>query len=436
MTYNNALKWIHSAPEVLEDTGSKERLARLWGLLAFPKRSFKYLRVAGACGKTVCAELLSAVYENSPYTVGCLLMPLRGDFRDNILVNNRSLSFEELSKYADRIRVAIKKLNQAPTDAEQTEDSVPHATLSAPICFTRHELLLTVALLAFLDKGCRLCIIESEGSAEDPTRFLPAPQLLSLCGPIDTTDEEEIRRIHSYASHGIRELICSFSGEKGYQFISKVCAKVNCRLTLASPRDAEIRTVAPRECVFFYRGTEYRTALFGAFQIENFILVSETLHALGRLGFPLPEEEMQRRLCAVRLPCRCEILSLSPTIVVDSSHYTSALRTVCDSLWDIRSVTGESIHICAPEGALAHETANIFRKKGYRIASILTLPYEEVTEYLPEQKRYKQIKRIRELSKQILDASKQGDMVYLCGPAPFAERLRHELLSQMGFIKK
>lgn len=433
MTYSNAIKFIHSAPTQLKESASRERLLSLWRLLELPKKNLKYLRLSGVCGKTVCTELLSSLYADSSLSVGCLFMPLGGEFRENIRVGNRPLSFDELVRHTDRVYRAVKLLNQSRKETLLTEGgTVEEVDHSQPLSFTQHELLLTVALLAFSEHGCKLCMIESDGSPSDPTRYLPSPQILTLCGPIDATDPQEIRQIQAYATHGIQELVCSISGEKSYQLMSNICSKINCRLTFASFKDVRIHSITPSSCVFDYRGMSYRTALCGKFQIENLILVLETMKALGRIGFPLPPEQLQAIIPSLKLPCRCEILSLSPTMIIDSSHHPSALSGVCDSLWEFRSATGTKVHICAPEGVLPDMAADVFLKRGYEVCSVSTLSEEAVTAYLPLQKRYGQLKQIEEFTKKMIATPADGEILYVCGSPTFVAKLRHELLKQLG----
>ena len=432
MIYTNAVKMIHTAPRQAEPSEVRERLHALWSLLNLPKKNQKYLRLAGVCGKSACLELLSSIYEDSPVTVGCLSMPLRAEFRENIRINNRLLSFEEITPYAEQVHRAIQVLKRSD-QAEPVTDSVDEEKTPPVIDteFSQHELLLTVALLIFAHRGCKLCVIEGDGTPHDPTRHLPAPMLLTLCGPIRGEDPEEIHGIQRYARHGILELICSISGEKSYQAISQICAKINCRLTQAPMKDVRIGSMTPRECAFLYHGEEYRTNLCGKFQIQNLILVIETVQALGRLGFPVPREALRERLEGTKLPCRCEILSVSPTIVVDGSHHPSAWEQVCDSLWDFHLATGTRVHLCAPE-ELADTAREIFSSKGYEVLSVFTLPEEEVTRHLVPQKRYGQLKQIKEFIETALKTLENGDLLYLCGPHNFTARLRHELLQQLG----
>lgn len=430
MIYNNAIKLVHSAPSEIKEDRPGTRIRLLWKQLGEPQKSIRYVRFIGSGGKTVCAEMLSSIYQESEYTTGSLTFPLQEEFRNNIRIGHRLLPLDELASYAEQIHTAIKSIRRIQKKKSTEENGDVEVT---PFALTQHELLLTIALLAFRAHQCKLCIIESDCTSEDPTRHLPSPLLLTVCGSVSASDPIKFPEIRSYAESGIKEMICSPQDEDGYGFLSELCAAINCRLTMPSRKEISILSVKLTDCVFLYRGKTYELKLCGVFQVENAILILEIVAALGRIGFFLSEEVTQARLREIRLPGKCEILSVSPTIVADTSCHQRSIEVVCDALWEFRHITGTNVHFCLPEGMLADQAVQIFSEKGYEISSLLAIPCSEVTKYYPPQKNYAQLRLIHHTVQEAISALGPNDLLLLCGPSAFTSRLRHEFLKQLGF---
>ncbi|MBQ9085807.1 MAG: hypothetical protein IJY47_01315 [Clostridia bacterium] len=438
MTYHNAVKYINTSPADREAPSLGAHVKQLWALLNQPQKNMKYLRLAGSSGKTVCAEMLTSAYAHSHLSVGCLLMPLRSDFRDNIRINHAPLPFDELASYVDRIHRLIKEINQGiakrnrqrEVEAREPDDPVGS---ELPVCLTRHEILLTAALLAFDAHHCKLCVIESDCTPSDPTKFLPPPLLLAICGTIPVLDRVETQQIRSYTCPGIQEMICAPQNQDDYRILSEICAKVNCRLTMPSRKEVELRSLSLTDSNFCYRGKQYRLKLCGKFQIENAVISLEILNALNRLGFPLSYEAISEGLLDTRLPCKFEILSVSPTIIADSTHDPAAIETVCDSLCEFHSLLGMKIHLCLPEGPLVNQYIRALSERGYEIGSVITLSAISVTEYIPPQKNYFQVKLIQETVKKAIASLRSEEALLLSGPFAFTAKIRYEFLKQLGF---
>lgn len=426
MIYANAHKFIHSAPPEIEESFTGERLKRLWQWLDLNPKGIKYLRLTGISGKSICAQLLSAVYENTDSSIGTLLLPLQGDFRDNIRINHRPLSTEELTDYVQRIYGIVKERARLSREDEQTD--------CAPILLSRHELLLTVALLAFQAHHCKFCIVESDNTDADPTRLLPPPLLLSVCGPIPHPTTKDAKMIRSYIQHGIQEMICDPQNQESYEFLSNLCAKINCRLTMPSRKEVRLRSLKLSGCLFDYQGLPYETKLFGSFQVENTVMVLEMISALRRFGFFVSQETVRDKLSHTKLSGKCEILSVSPTVISDCACHTESLAAVADSLLSFQPLMGERIRLCMPEGKAAQVAfEKLLRGRGYEITSVVTAPLEPVTCYLPPQKNYHQLKLIRQTVQRAMNGLKKNEILFLCGPSSFVARLRQECINQLGF---
>jgi dihydrofolate synthase/folylpolyglutamate synthase len=65
---------------------------------------------------------------------------------------------------------------------------------------------------------------------------------------------------------------------------------------------------------------QYKLSLLGRHQIENTTTALTALRRLTELGFVITKKKVQLGLQAVRWPCRFEVVSRHPLIVLDSAH--------------------------------------------------------------------------------------------------------------------
>ena len=181
MTYHNAIKYIRTAPTAdPSDNSVSDRISRLCEALGNPQKKIKYIRLAGSNGKTVCARMLISILNQAGIVNGCLSMPVYEDIRDNIRIGGTPISIEEIIRYVEQLSAAVASMN-----ADIAEDAAPFRP-------TLNEIMLCLALLAFVDHNCEICIIESDHNSHDPSRFTYAPLAAVICGKIPAADPREM----------------------------------------------------------------------------------------------------------------------------------------------------------------------------------------------------------------------------------------------------
>ena len=98
MTHHNAIKFIQNAPnEAPKDSSVSARIGRLLKALGNPQKRIKYIRLAGANGKTILARMLISILNKANIVNGCLSMPLYEELRDNIRINGDPISISGLT---------------------------------------------------------------------------------------------------------------------------------------------------------------------------------------------------------------------------------------------------------------------------------------------------------------------------------------------------
>ncbi len=408
MTYLNAKKYIFSAPEHV--AVGKSELPILLDRLGAPQRRLKYLRLAGSNGKTVCAEMLRSVLLAADYSVGCLRLPLYQEPRENICIGEASVAMEEFSEYTAAIRELCVQNN---------------------ISLTRQELILAIALLAFKSAQCNICILECGDEAE-PLGALPPPFGAVICGTIPSEDKAAIAKIRSYLQKGISELVAAPQDSAALKFLQDTCYGVGCRLTIPQKSAQSVQRLNFRGSEFTYKSQSYSLKLCGKFQIFNAILSLETVEMLARHGYKITPSNVRAGLSTLKIPAKFEVISLSPLIIVDSTHSPVAIETVCDSLADFKEGTAKSVLLCLPSGEIIDRYINALGARGYDISRVLTVGGAD-TDKDAHAVITESCKNPRALVKRAL-AELDGDTVLLIsGEYPFVAPIRYELLAALGF---
>lgn len=423
MTYHNAIKFVKNSPNIIpKDSSSAERIAKLCSALGNPQKKIKYIRLAGSNGKTVCARMLISILNKSGIRNGCLSMPIYAEIRDNIRIDGDPISMDETVAYVEQICRAVNAINAEAKDGSHQ---------FRPTC---NEIMLCMALLAFTEHKCTLCILESDHKGEDPSRFIPPPFAAVICGKIPSGDQGEIAKIRSYICRGIREIISVPQNQEAYKVISDTCFSANCRLTLPARNKFKIDKLTLRGTDFSYKENEYSLRICGKFQTVNALVAIEASEMLARFGHKIERQHIKEGLTSVTAPCKFEILSLSPTIIADSTHSPVAIGAVCDSLADFKEMTGTKIRLCLPEGELIPQYIEALTARKYSIGKISALaleyPEDEEIEYsLPVNIQ----KNVKLTTKDALAGLKNDEILLISGPSNFTRKLRYELLAILGF---
>ena len=445
MTFHNAQKYILAAPTKTTLSDSLERTKYICRRLDSPQRNLKYIRFAGSNGKTVCQTMLASILTENGNRVGSLLMPVHDNPRENILIGKEILSIEDLQKYVSRIFDTVNKINEEIELLRQETDvdrGVCEGFLASLVSGkvsirpTKNELIFLTALLAFADKGCELCLIESDHNGVDPSKILPPPETAVICGTIPPENTKEISRIRSYISSGIREVISAPQDIETRNIISSACAKINCRLSVPTRFDVERLSFAGSE--FSYSGKSYKLSICGKFQLQNAVTAIEVAKSLGRTGTKISDEAVSRGLSSVSIPSKFEALSVSPTIIVDSTHKVEAVGTMCSTLEDFKGLVGDRLVLCiCPDTPLIIEYLAELNRLGFTVSELI----------IPVGNKADGLERLelevscpvtltetpKQTAKKVVACAKDTGLVLVTATALLADKLRTEIYRILSF---
>ena len=361
-------------------------------------------------------------------------MPIKMDIRENILIDGSYVSMEEAASYATKVSLAVQQINaDLEAKAQENADELGNFEYEQFVP-SDSEIMLAMALIAFKENQCALCVIESDHNKPDPSKFLPTPFAAIICGTIPSGNKKEISKIRSYISRGIQEIVSAPQNEDAYRIISDTCVSVGCRLTLPTMSRLTVERLALKATDFSYKDLSYSMKLCGRFELINAAVALESFDMLCRRGYNISYENVKNGLAKLSIPTKFEILSSTPYIIADSTHKPVAIEIVCDSMTDFKDITGTKVRLCLPDGEIIQNYVNALTSRGYTIESIITVSESEngIIEDLQDIEK-KAVKSYKLAAKEAVKELEADTILLISGPYSFTSEVRYEVLAILNF---
>lgn len=172
MFYQEAIDYIKNIERSGSDYGI-ERMRELLDLLGAPDRHLKFVHIAGTNGKGSVSAYLTSILKEAGYKVGTYNSPSVFCYNERWLINGQPLSDDDVAKYLTVVKECIK--------SEQTLRQAFDIGEFKPTAFEQET---AVAMLAFFDKECDICVLETGlGGRWDATNAID-DKVLSIVTPI------------------------------------------------------------------------------------------------------------------------------------------------------------------------------------------------------------------------------------------------------------
>ena len=399
MTYSNALKFFRSAPENGSEDASHVRL--LLSALGNPERKFNILPVTGLKGKSSVVRMLAGITACSGVKTAAVIYPTLHTPRDNVFILGRPLSIDAFLRYTATLYAAVRSLRAQNPDIAQ---------------FSRAELLFCLAVHAAAEESCKWLILEIPPLPFSPLstiRFSSPITVISSC------DREVGTAITSMIHPGLTETVSArLPFQSSYTAISSACAKAGCRLTIPVVSGVTVFESSLCRTVFSYRSTEYTVPLYGAFALQNALCAIEAALALRRLGCPITDSGIRDGLSESTLPARAEILSVSPTVLIDAADDVFSVSALAALLSEKGTAIGSRITLCLSEDSTVPVSElSVLEDAGFRIESTVRIPAGKEN-------------RTAEL---LLKSAAAEDLILAVGDLPFAFSIETEFKKALQF---
>ena len=172
MFYQEAIDYIKNIERSGSDYGI-ERMRELLDLLGAPDRHLKFVHIAGTNGKGSVSAYLTSILKETGYKVGTYNSPSVFCYNERWLINGQPLSDDDVAKYLTVVKECI-----------QSEQILRQAFGIGEFKPTAFEQETAIAMLAFFDKECDICVLETGlGGRWDATNAID-DKVLSIVTPI------------------------------------------------------------------------------------------------------------------------------------------------------------------------------------------------------------------------------------------------------------
>ena len=399
MTYSNALKFFRSAPEKGSEDAGHVRL--LLSAIGNPERKFNILPVTGLKGKSSVVRMLAGITASSGVKAAAVIYPTLHTPKDNIFILGRPLSIDAFLRYTAFLYAAVRSLRlEDPASAQ----------------FSRAELLFCLAVHAAAEEGCKWLILEIPPLPFSPLstiRFSSSITVITSC------DQTVGGAITSMIHPGLTETVSArLPFQSSYTAGSSACAKAGCRLTVPVFSGVTVSESSLCRTVFSYRSTEYTMPLYGAFALQNALCAIEAALALRRLGCPITDSGIREGLLHTVLPARAEILSVSPTVLIDAADDAFSISALAALLSEKGTAIGSRITLCLSEDSSVPVSGlSLLEDAGFRLESTVRIPAGKEN-------------RTAEL---LLKSAAAEDLILAVGDLPFVFSMQAEFKKALHF---
>ena len=265
------------------------------------------IHITGTNGKGTTANYIAVIYQYSGYKVGKFTSPALFKINEMITVNNIPINDDDF----------IRIFNANLKDFQKFD-------LSA------FEIETFIALTYFKEQQCDICVIECGMGGEVDATNVFAP-ILSIITSISLEHT-------AFLGHTISEIAeqkCGIIKDKVPLLIDEFDEDaLETIYKFTKDRQAPIQFIKKRfETKMTSSGMMLDYHPFGEIQLSSFARYS-TIDAAFALEavlllkdrFPYKEDKIQEAMLSVKMPCRFEIVSEKPLVIIDGAHNPEAAK--------------------------------------------------------------------------------------------------------------
>lgn len=322
MNYREAMEYV----EELKQYGTVMGLATMRELcarLGNPQDQLKFVHIAGTNGKGSVLAYVSTVLYTAGYRVGRYISPTVKDYRERFQVNGKMITQSALCSNLEQVRAAAEAM---------AEEGLPHPTA--------FEVETAVAFLYFLNKQCDIVVLETGlGGAQDATNVVNTTLVAAFTSiSMDHMDvlgdtPEQIAAVKS----GIIKNKCYVISAKQSPEVMKVLRQAALLhkakfFTADVTRAKNIRYGAAKQYFTYDKLKNIEITMLGQFQIENAVVAAEILSALGKVGYPVPEDKMRQGFSETVWRGRFDVIGKKPLFIADGAHNEDASKRLAESI--------------------------------------------------------------------------------------------------------
>jgi dihydrofolate synthase/folylpolyglutamate synthase len=323
LEYSKTMDFIHSLCRFGINLGLG-RIRSLLERLGNPERSLKVVHIGGTNGIGSTSAFLAAILRAAGYRVGMYISPHLEDYRERMTINGEWISKADLFSVLKEIKPHLQDMVDSGTEHP-----------------TEFEISTVIAIMYFVRQEPDLVLMEvGLGGEIDSTNVVdPLVSVITSIG-FDHMDYlggtiEEIAKVKAGIIKKGVPVVTSVDKAEALAVLAKRAEKSHAELFRIG-QDILWQQRGPQS--FDYRGlqwqmNEVKAALLGRHQFVNAsaaIAVCEILRE--RYGFVISEKDVCTGLQEVKWPCRLEVVSGKPKIVLDGAHNVDGMTALKNAL--------------------------------------------------------------------------------------------------------
>jgi dihydrofolate synthase / folylpolyglutamate synthase len=325
--FNHALDYLYSfvdyslkhASELAKADFNLERMRALMAALGNPQDAYPIIHVAGTKGKGSTSALCASALKAAGYKTGLYTSPHLQDFCERIQINGKQVSHAELAELVELVKPEVAKIP----------------------ALTTFEITTALGFLHFARQKVAAALIEvGLGGRLDATNIItPRVAVITSLSYDHTAVLGNTLTLIAGEKAGIIKngipVVSSPQKAEALAVLEKVSAERQAPLTLVG-RDLLVKPLAQAlDGQSFQLSTSdsqpltLNIPLLGKYQVEN---AATAFAALRKSGFNLSEAEITKGFAEVRWPCRFEIISRAPVVILDSAHNKDSFEKLTQTL--------------------------------------------------------------------------------------------------------
>lgn len=322
MNYREAMQYIDELRPLGVVMGL-ETTRELCLRLGNPQEQLKFVHIAGTNGKGSTLAYISTILTAAGYRTGRYISPAVKEYRERFQIDGRTITQSSFCTYLEQVKEAAEAM---------AAEGLPHPTL--------FEVETAVAFLYFLDKQCDIVVLETGlGGALDTTNVVEntlAAVFTSISMDHMAILGDSLSEI-AMAKAGIIKNKCYAISAKQEPEVMKILRqsallKKGKFLTADVSRAKHVKYGATKQSFDYDRYKNLEISMLGQFQIENAVLAVETVMALTRCGFKVPEDKLRKGLVEAEWPGRFDVIARRPLFIADGAHNEDAARRLAESI--------------------------------------------------------------------------------------------------------